>query len=183
MDPFDAYNLNLKMVLTMQQMGKAEAAFESIRSAFGIESTGVHGYSTYEQNIYLTHIRLAERILQENLEQEIEATRLLDDYEGDNNGKCGPRMAIDTGWTQRASGRCYKSPTGQILGQELAARRFVGVQLYNKNYGKCKFGKFHDGLMCSENYDGSSKGMEATGAEKVVLYCFGDEKTGSYIKC
>jgi hypothetical protein len=36
--------------------------------------------------------------------------------------------------------------------------------------------------MCSENYDGSSKGMEATGAEKVVLDFFGDKKTGSYIK-
>jgi hypothetical protein len=46
LDPFDFYDLNLKMVLTMQQMGKAEAAFESIRSALGIKSTGVHGYST-----------------------------------------------------------------------------------------------------------------------------------------
>jgi hypothetical protein len=36
--------------------------------------------------------------------------------------------------------------------------------------------------MCSENYDGSSKGMEATGAEEVVLDFFGHEKTGSYIK-
>jgi hypothetical protein len=56
LDPFDAYDINLEMVLTMQQMGKAEAAFESIRSALGIESTGVHGYSTYEQKISLTHI-------------------------------------------------------------------------------------------------------------------------------
>jgi hypothetical protein len=139
-------------------------------------------YSNYEQKISLTHIRLAERILQENLEQEIEATRKWNDYEGDENGKCGLRMAIDTGWTQRASGRCYKSPTGQILGQGLAAGRFIGVQLYNNNCVKCKLGKSHDGLMCSGNYDGSSKGMEATGAEKVILDFFEDEKTGSYTK-
>jgi hypothetical protein len=145
LDPFDAYDLNLKMVLTMQQMGKAEASFESIRSSLGIESTAVKGYSTYEQKISLTHIRLAERILQENLEQEIEATRMLTDYEGDENGKCGLRIAINNGWTHRASGRCYKSPTGQILGQGLAAGRFVGVQLYSKNCRKCKMGKFHDG--------------------------------------
>jgi hypothetical protein len=56
----------------------------------------------------------------------------------------------------------------------LAAGRFIGVQLYNKNYRKCKMGKFHDRLMCFEKYDGSSKGMEATGAEKVVIDCFGD---------
>jgi hypothetical protein len=61
------------MVLTMQQMGKAEASFESIRLSLGIESTAVKGYSTYKQKISLTHIRLAERILQETLEQEIEA--------------------------------------------------------------------------------------------------------------
>jgi hypothetical protein len=127
LDPFDTYDLNLKMVLTMQQMGKAEASSESIRSSLGIESTAVKGYSTYEQKISPTHIRLAERILQEILEQEIEATRKLNDYEGDENRKCGLRMAIDTGWTQRASGRCYKSPAGQILGQGLAAGRFVGV--------------------------------------------------------
>jgi hypothetical protein len=92
-------------------------------------------------------------------------------------------MAINMGWTQRASGRCYKSLTGQILGQGFADGRFVGVQLYNKNCVKCKFGKSHDGgLMCSGNYDGSSKGMEATGVEKVVLDFFEDGKTGSYIK-
>jgi hypothetical protein len=86
LDQFDAYELNLKMVLTMQQMGKAEASFESIRSSIGIESTAVKGYSTYEQKISLTHIRLAERILQENLEQEIESTQMLTGYEGDENG-------------------------------------------------------------------------------------------------
>jgi hypothetical protein len=80
----------------MQQMGKAEAAFESIRSSLGIESTGVKGYSTHEQKISLTHIRLAERILQENLEQEIKATRMLVDYKGDKNAKCGLRMATPT---------------------------------------------------------------------------------------
>jgi hypothetical protein len=59
-----------------------------------------------------------------------------------------------------------------ILGQGLAAGRFVGVQLYNKNCVKCKLGKSHDGLMCSGNYNGSSKGMEANGVEKVILDFF-----------
>jgi hypothetical protein len=95
-----------------QELGKGEAGYLAIRSAFDIQSAN---YSRFKQMISKRAISLGHKIIRENVEKEVRLTRTDPNYTGDHtDGRCGLTVGVDGGWTQRQSGRAYNSDTGQI---------------------------------------------------------------------
>jgi hypothetical protein len=48
----------------------------------------------------------------------------------------------------------------------------IAVEAMSQVCGRCRKGVAHEDLVCSKNYDGSSRGMEAEGAARIALGLF-----------
>jgi hypothetical protein len=112
---FDDFRINIIAVMLCQELGKGEAGYMAIRTAFDIQSANLPNYSKVEQLISKRAITLGHEIIRENVEKEVRSTRTDPNYTGDHtDGRCGLTVGVDGGWTQRQSGRAYNSDTGQI---------------------------------------------------------------------
>lgn len=74
------------------------------------------------------------------------------------------RVAMDTGWQKRSSGRRYDSSSGQHTTFGYETRKLLHCVSYSTRCAKCKSNRNHPPELCSLNYTGSAKGMEGTGA-------------------
>jgi hypothetical protein len=112
---FDDFRINIIAVMLCEELGKGEAGYMAIRSAFDIQSANLPNYSKVEQMISKQAISLGHEIIRENVEKEVRSTRTDPNYTGDHtDGRCGLTVGVDGGWTQRQSGRAYNSDMGQI---------------------------------------------------------------------
>jgi hypothetical protein len=85
-----------------------------------------------------------------------------------NEEKTGISVQGDCCWEQRKGGRAYNSDSGTqlIVGNE--SLKAVAVECLSRRCAKCERKKIHPVFVCSKNYEGSSKGMEAEGALRNV---------------
>jgi hypothetical protein len=93
-------------------------------------------------------------------------------YEGEllKKKKTGLSVQGDCRWDQRKGGRAYNSDSGTQLLVGNKTLKCVAVACMSKRCAKCERNKEHLPEMCSKNYEGSSKGMEPTGALRNVLH-------------
>jgi hypothetical protein len=86
--------------------------------------------------------------------------------------KTGLSVQGDCRWDQRKGGRAYNSDSGTQLIIGNKTLKCIAVACMSKRCAKCERKKEHLPEFCSKNYEGSSKGMEATGALRNVLHLF-----------
>jgi hypothetical protein len=87
--------------------------------------------------------------------------------------KTGLSVQGDCRWDQRKGGRAYNSDSGTQLIVGNKTLKCIAVACMSKRCQKCEGDKDHLPEMCSKNYEGSSKGMEALGALRNVMGLFG----------
>jgi hypothetical protein len=121
-----------------------------------------------KEEINLSQIHLGKAILDENLAAEVEATKQKDNWVT-VDGKIGISVQGGSRWDQRKSGRSYNSDSGSHILVGNATMKCVAVEVLSKRCIKCEKGNDHQPFFCPKNYDGSSKGMEATGAIRNVI--------------
>ena len=85
-----------------------------------------------------------------------------------NKGKTAVSVQGDCRWDQRKGGRAYNSDSGTHLIIGNASLRAVAVECLSRRCSKCEYKITHPSNVCSKNYAGSSKGMEAEGALRNV---------------
>ena len=156
--PVHAFEQNTKAIVGMQALGRAQAGFDLFRAALGIQSPNFATFSRSEQIVSGRHVELGKSIVRENLVEEIEETRKIVEID-EETGLVPLTGKIDTGWTKREG---KNSPTAQSAIVGGVTNKCIALELMNKN----------------TNYTGSSKGMEATGAERSVLKIFNDPTIG-----
>ena len=81
-------------------------------------------------------------------------------------------VAIDAGWQKRASGRAYNSISGHVFAVGARTKLVLNRIVYGQRCRQCDtaeaLGAKAAEHRCPKNYEGSSKGMEPTGAAFLV---------------
>jgi hypothetical protein len=85
-----------------------------------------------------------------------------------NKNKTGISVQGDCRWDQRKGGRAYNSDSGTHLLVGNESLKAVAVECISRRCAKCERNSVHPFYLCSKNYEGSSKGMEAEGALRNV---------------
>jgi hypothetical protein len=120
-------------------------------------------------------IEIGVEVLQENLHIECALSPIGVD------GRRALDVASDTRWDKRGSSRRYDSLSGCSVAFGLRSELPIGIEVMSCICIKCKKGHVHEAAVCPRNYDGSSKGMEAGGAAKIVYRLFANEEEKCYI--
>jgi hypothetical protein len=116
--PAHAFCLNTRLVLALQQCGGGELDAAVHAGMLDLGVNPMHSnWQEVEQEIGLCEIQLGEKIVAENLELEVEATKEKGVREkgGEypvHEGRVGISVQGDTRWDQRKSGRAYNSDSG-----------------------------------------------------------------------
>jgi hypothetical protein len=114
-------------------------------------------------------------VLQENLYIECQLSSLGE------GGRYALDVASDTRWDKWGSTRHYDLLSGCSVAFGLRANLPIGIEPMSSACIKCSKGIEHDADVCSRNYEGSSKGMEAAGAAKIVKRLFENEENKCYV--
>ena len=143
-----------------------------------------NSWARLEETIGIAQIRLANTVINENIEKE-KALSAMDDME--RHLFC---VSIDARWNNRGSGKSYNSDSCHHITVGNRSGLVVALHYMSKRCGTCerktkKSDKsidevedeeqdneqdHHNANMCPRNYLGSSKGMECTGALKSCLH-------------
>ena len=111
-------------------------------------------------------IKVADEVLDENLAIECALSPVGAD------GRRALDVASDTRWDKRGSTRRYDSLSGCAVAFGLRCSLPIGIEPMSSVCIKCTKGTLHDADVCPKNYTGSSKGMEAVGAQRIVTRLF-----------
>jgi hypothetical protein len=159
------YAVNTKIVLAMQQLGAGQAGASILGGMLSILPSALNGqWATLEEEIGKIQTVIGNSILNDNIKKE-KALSQQDEFM-----RWLFCVSIDAGWNQRGSGHAYNSDSGHHITVGNRSGLVVALHYMSKRCIKCEIGektgidKPHDPLVCSRNYTGSSKGMEAHGA-------------------
>jgi hypothetical protein len=159
------------MVLAMQQLGCGQAGAAVVGGMLSIAPNVFNGkWSALEEEIAKIQTTLGETIIDENVEKEKQLS------EQNTAGQYLFCVSIDAGWNNRGSGKSYDSDSGHHITVGNRSGLVVALHYMSRRCAKCEIGELqdkdnpHDKSVCSRNYTGSSKGMEAHGALKSCLH-------------
>ena len=159
-------SLNLRLVLAMEMLGFGQSGAATVAAMLSLNKNFFKfQYTTIEENISLVTTELAKQVVQKNLEKEVQATN-----EGGSE-PVGIGVAGDTSWNKRSTGYSYSSDSGTHFLIGLETKKIVAYCAMSRRCSKCERGSPRDdhNQFCSKNYEGSSGGMEATGALRNTL--------------
>jgi hypothetical protein len=136
-----------------------------------------------EDQLAVQHAKVASEIIDANLKDAVK-----DKPSYPKNGKVPPlTVSFDMGWQKR--GRSYNSLSGHAFLIDAHSGKIVAMQVHSKSCLKCsravKKGIAEENVpehKCPKNYDGSSKGMEATAALEMVKRLCKHEEVQVYVK-
>ena len=177
-----AYAANWRLLMATQLFGEAQKAGEIVTGFLDLAP------SAFQKNWWNMEGELAD--VHQELASEITETNLKDSMIGkvpDITGKVPLTVSFDMGWQKR--GRSYNSLSGHAFLIDVHTGKVVAMEVYSKKCLKCSnFAK--QGLTteefpdhkCAKNYEGSSKGMEATAALAMVKRLFEHELVQAYVK-
>jgi hypothetical protein len=162
----------MKMVLAMQQLGCGQAGAALVGGMLSIAPNVFDGqWSPLEEEIAKLQTTFGEKIIDENIEKEKKLSET--NKEGQYLLFC---VSIDAGWNNRGSGKSYDSDSGHHITVGNRSGLVVALHYMSRRCAKCEIGETsdkaapHDPALCSRNYTGSSKGMEAHGALHSCLH-------------
>jgi hypothetical protein len=190
--PSDDYDLNICFMLALHSQGKGKRDAAAFAGMMNLALRPLSNcWEKMEEELCVSIIAMTTQIVEENLEEEIKLTEDKGSVTYHDGGKVGISVQGDARWDQRSSGHKYDSDSGTALicgnlsgkcvGLECMSRRCASCErkeAKQKNYSDFQkiptlaesqyFKSKHPRHLCPRNYVGSSKGMEAKGAFKIV---------------
>ncbi len=159
------------MVLGLHELGHGGAASCVFGGMLSIVPQALSNWWTpLEERIGKSQVILGNTIIDENIVKEKELSKK------DSEDRYLFCVSIDAGWTTRGSGKAYNSDSGHHLTNGNRSGLTVALHYMSKWCIKCEMGEkdgienTHTSDVCSRNYVGSSKGMEAHGALQSCLH-------------
>ena len=167
------YSLNWRFNLLLQQIGGGILEANSICSMLDLRPSVHQSFRDIEQKIGMVQIDYGKKIIHANMLEEMEASPNVDVskfLEADATADAQKQrrslsIQLDTGWSNRGSGRSYNSDSGHSVMFGNKTKKVVSCFPMSKRCAKCEKNIPHEQDFCSKNYDGSSKGMEAYAGE------------------
>jgi hypothetical protein len=132
-------------------------------------------WTEVQESLSKAIIQIGGEVLDENLHIEC-----LHSPTG-KDGRYALDVASDTRWDKRGSTRRYDSLSGCSVAFGLRTNLPVGIEAMSQVCIKCSKGIVHDDDVCPKNYVGSAKGMEATGAARIVSRLFANVQNKCYV--
>ena len=177
-----AYAANWRLLMASQLFGEAQKAGEIVTGFLDLAPAAFQrNWWTMEEELAVLHDELASEIIETNLKESTIGKI------PDITGKVPLTVSFDMGWQKR--GRSYNSLSGHAFLIDVHTGKVVAMQVYSKKCQKCsnyaKQGLTTDEFpdhKCAKNYEGSSKGMEATAALAMVKRLFEHELVQTYVK-
>jgi hypothetical protein len=123
-------------------------------------------WTDVQEEVGVVIIQVGNEVLEENLHIECMLSPV------GNQGRRALDVASDTHWDKRGSTRRYDSLSGCTVTFGLKSNLPIGMEAMSSICIKCKKGLEHNESLCPKNYDGSAKGMEASGAATIVRRIF-----------
>jgi hypothetical protein len=132
-------------------------------------------WTDVQEEVGVVIVKVGNEVLEENLHIECMLSPV------GNQGRRASDVASDTRWDKRGSTRRYDSLLGYAAAFGLRSNLPIGMEVMSSICIKCKKGVEHDESLCPKNYDGSAKGMEASGAAKIVRRIFENINDKCYV--
>ena len=175
------YAANWRLLAATQLVGESEAAGTIFAGFLGLAPTAFRNqWFNMEAEVGEAHDKLANQCMLCNLEEAVEDKQLH------ANGKAPLTISFDMGWQK--SGRAMNSQSGHAFVIDVNTSKVLAMQVYSKQCITCsnftRRGYQEDNMpkhKCSKNYDGSSKGMEATAALEMVKRVFEHEHVKAFV--
>ena len=168
-DRYEAYGINFKLLLFLQSFGLNAAAARQLSCTLGLTNfcTPFGNFSKMEEAVAAEEIKLTKHLIKEKVLEEMKLSPT--DFENGRQMICG---TMDGSWINRKSGKAYSSPFGTHVLIGGRTKKVLGIKEFSKVCRKCELDTIHEEELCPKNYEGSSKGMESTGAVQNVLEIF-----------
>jgi hypothetical protein len=168
-----SHAMNQRMILLAQLLGQSKKGASFIAGMLDISSKiDSMDWTKLEDGVGQHEIVVAEKIMEENREEEVEGTA------PDERGKHCIGVGADMGW--QSGGTTYNSPSGHAILEGEKFRKALALMVYNKYCAYCIWAKKRGGQakphVCCKNYEGSSKGMEAKGILSMVTFLWNKTK-------
>ena len=164
-----SYALNLRLVLWSQSFGIGKTAVRQLISFLGL-SVHIYSFGSYgklEEFIGLSEIELCKKIIDASIRFEMARSP--------TNNLCGRIMlcvTMDAGWSHRGTGKSFNSDVGHHIIIGCRTHNVIALFVMSRSCAKCDNNNEHDDDLCSRNFSGSSKSMEAYGAARNVRWLF-----------
>jgi hypothetical protein len=167
---------NWRLLQATQLIGESQKAGDIIAGFLDLAPlTFQKPWWKMENELSVHHTKLTKEIIFQNLKDAIK------NLVPDENGWVRLTCSFDMGWQK--PGRLYNSLSGHAFLICVLTRKVIAMRVLSKKCQKCttymaKGVMVEDVLAhnCSKNYDGSSKGMEATAALDMVKGVFENQK-------
>ena len=170
------FEINRRFVLGLQLCGRGRQDGKILSGMLNLNVNPMRvRFTQIQEQIGMAIIKVAEEVLEENLGIECALSPMGVD------GRGALDVASDTRWDKRGSSRRYDSLSGCAIAFGLRSALPIGIEPMSSVCIKCTKGTDHDKDVCSKNYKGSSKGMEASGAVKIVTRLFEDWINKCYV--
>jgi hypothetical protein len=164
----------LHLGLQLGGSGKQEWAILAGMLKLNVNPMGAR-WIQVQESLAKAIIQIGGEVLDENLHIECMHSPLGQD------GRYALDVASDTRWDKRGSTRRYDSLSGCSVAFGLRTNLPIGIEDMSQVCIKFKNGLLHDDDVCPKNYAGSAKGMEATGAARIVSRLFQNVDDKCYV--
>jgi hypothetical protein len=178
----DRFAANWRLVAATQLFGESQKAGEIISGFLDLAPSAFRNqWRVMEKELGVEHEIVTNTNTTKNLKDAIKnKTTFL------YNGKVPLTVSFDMAWHKR--GRAFNSLSGHAFLINILTGKIIAMQVYSKQCHKCcdymKKGISSEQFpehKCPTNYEGSSKGMEATAALEMVTQLFENELVQSFV--
>ena len=172
------FSVNQKLLLSLQMSGSGRTEAKIIPGMLNLANNPMSARITdMQQELGLAIVKIGKEVLRENLEKE----KNLSPVGVDGNKNLS--VSNDARWDKRSAGRSYDSMSGCSVMNGNRTGLTIGLEPMSMTCMMCENNTPHDAEVCSHNYEGTSKGMEATGAARLVKRLFeeGNVYVGEYV--
>ena len=156
------YELNNRLTLGLQLCGAGRKEVSILSGMLNLHCNPMKNNITPMNNFLGHHIlTIGREVLKENLKKEMAMS--TDVVVAGTNRKL-LSVAGDCRWDKRGSGRRRDSQSGTAVSNGNKTQLTIEIEQMSQYCVKCQKQIPHDPAICSKNYTGSAKGMEARGA-------------------
>jgi hypothetical protein len=167
-------NRRLHFALQLSGMGRHDAMNFTGMLNLNVKSMYTR-WTEMQEVLAKALIKVGKEVLAENLQIEC-------DLSPEKNGRKALAVASDTRWDKKGSSRRYDSLSGCSVALGLRSNLPIEIEPMSSICIKCKKGIVHEPDICPKNYEGSAKGMEATGAARIVSRLFQSEDVQCFVE-
>jgi hypothetical protein len=169
------FQINRRLLFGLQLSGMGRHDSMNLTGLLNLNARTMYMRWTEIQEVLAKAIiKVGKEVLNENLKIEC-------DMSPEKEGRKALSVASDTRWDKKGSSRRYDSLSGCSVAFGLRSNLPIAIEPMSSICIKCTKKVTHGPEICPKNYEGSAKGMEATGAARIVARLFENEEVKCFV--